>query len=177
MLWNKGISMLVEAARELYKRGIKCRIVLVGVPDPENPLSITEETLRDWNSEGIIEWWGYRKDMPRVLSETNIVVLPTTYGEGVPKILIEAASCCRPIVSTDVPGCREIVRHNENGLLVPIRDSSALAGALNILIENPEMRKKMGSRGREIVAAEFSNEIVVKQTIDLYRKLLNRKSD
>jgi len=86
--------------------------------------------------------------MPEVFAQSNIVVLPTTYGEGVPKVLIEAASCSRVIVATDVPGCREIVRHNENGLLVPPRDSRALASALKTLIENPELRVKLGARGR-----------------------------
>ena len=130
MLWNKGIGELVEAARNLREKSIECRVALVGAPDPENPQSIEEETLKSWHDEGAVEWWGYREDMPRVLSEANIVVLPTTYGEGLPTILSEAASCGRPIVATDVPGCREIVRHNENGFLVPPHDSKALAEAI-----------------------------------------------
>ena len=175
MLWDKGVGEFVDAAQQLHKGGINCRTVLVGVPDPQNPASISEETLRGWHSEGMVEWRGHRDDMPEVLSEAHIVALPTTYGEGVPKILIEAASCGRPIVATDVPGCREIVRHNENGLLVPPHDSKSLADALKILIKDAELRAKMGARGREIVEAEFSEEIVVKQTIELYKKLLFKR--
>ena len=176
MLWNKGVAELIEAAKQLRKNGVKCRFVLVGKPDPENPVSIPEKLLHCWHSEGIIEWWGHRDDIPEVFAKSNIVVLPS-FGEGLPKVLLEAASCGRPIVATDVTGCREIVRHNKNGLLVAPRDSSALARALKILIENPEMRKRMGRIGREIVAAEFSDEVIVKQTINLYRKLLDRQSD
>lgn len=172
MLWDKGVGEFVEAARILKKDEIKCRMVLVGNPDPENPASISKETLRGWHSEGIVEWWGHKDDMPEVLSGAHIVALPTTYGEGVPKVLIEAASCGRPIVATDVPGCREIVRHNENGLLVPPHDSKALAEAIKKLIKNPELRTIMGVRGPQIVEAEFSEEIVVRQTMAVYERLL-----
>ena len=171
MLWHKGIGEFVEAARQLHRDRVICRFILVGTPDPENPASIPEEILCKWHSEGIVECWGYREDMPEVLSEAHLVTLPTTYGEGIPKILIEAASCGRAIVATDVPGCREIVRHNENGLLVPPHDSKSLADALKVLIKNPELRAKMGGRGREIVEAEFSEELVVKQTMEVYKKL------
>ena len=170
MLWDKGIGELVDAARQLRKDGVNCRIVLVGSPDPENPTSISEETLGNWHAEGIVEWWGHKEDMPEVFAKSNIVVLPS-YREGLPKGLLEAASCGRAIVATDVPGCREIVRHNENGLLVPPHDSKSLANALKFLIENSELRAKMGARGREIVEAEFSEEIVVKQTMDVYKKI------
>lgn len=175
MLWDKGVGEFVEAARILQKGEIKCRMILVGNPDPENPASIPKETLRGWHAEGIVEWWGYREDMPEVFSQANIVVLPTSYGEGVPKILLEAASCGRPIVATDIPGCREIVRHNENGLLIPPPDSKALADAIEFLIKNPELRAKMGARGRKIVEAEFSKEIVIKQTMEVYERLLSQK--
>ena len=174
MLWNKGVGEFVEAAKILRKDGVKCRMILVGNPDSENPASISEETLRRWHAEGIVEWWGHRKDMPEVFAQSNIVALPTTYGEGVPKVLIEAASCGRAIVATDVPGCREIVRHNENGFLIPPRDSKSLAGALKVLIKDPELRARMGVRGRKIVEAEFSEEIVVKQTMEVYERLIRR---
>jgi len=176
MLWDKGVGEFVDATKLLRKDGVNCRAVLVGIPDPQNPASIPEDTLHRWHSEGMVEWWRYRDDMPEVLSNAHIVALPTTYGEGVPKILIEAASCGRPIVATDVPGCREVVRHNENGLLVPPHDSKALADALKVLIKDPELRAKMGARGREIVETEFSEEIVVKQTMELYKKMLLAKN-
>jgi glycosyltransferase involved in cell wall biosynthesis len=176
MLWDKGVGEFVDATRILNKDGIKCRMILVGNPDPENPASIPEKTLRRWHFEGIVEWWGHREDIPEVFAKSNIVVLPS-YREGLPKVLLESASCGRAIVATNVPGCREIVHHNENGLLVPPHDSKALADALKVLIKNPELRAKMGARGREIVEAEFSEEIVVKQTMEVYERLLSQKRD
>jgi glycosyltransferase involved in cell wall biosynthesis len=110
--------------------------------------------------------------MPEVFAQSHIVCLPTSYGEGVPKALIEAAACGRPIVATDVPGCREIVRHNDNGLLVPANDRTALANALRQLISDPALRERMGRRGREIVAQEFGLERVVAETLAVYRTLL-----
>jgi len=177
MLYEKGVSEFVNAARQLRRNGMNCRALLVGKPDSENPTSIPEEILRSWHSEGIVEWLKYREDMPEILSKSHIVVLPTTYGEGVPKILIEAASCGRAIVATDVPGCREIVRNNENGFLVPPKDLKSLTASLKILIKDPNLRAKMGARGREIVEAEFSEKIVVKQTMEVYERLLSQKRD
>jgi len=175
MLWSKGIGEFVDATKLLRKDGVNCRAVLVGIPDLENPASIPEETLCMWHSEGIVEWREHIEDMPEVFAKSNIVVLPS-YREGLPKVLLEAASCGRPIVATDVPGCREVVRHNENGLLVPPHDSKALADALKVLIKDPELRAKMGARGREIVETEFSEEIVVRQTMELYKKMLLTKN-
>jgi glycosyltransferase involved in cell wall biosynthesis len=175
MLWDKGIKEFVEAARQLKDRGIDARFVLAGDTDPHNPSAIQKEQLTAWHTEGVIEWWGHREDMPTVFSESHIICLPSYYGEGVPKVLIEAAASGRPIVTTNTPGCREIVRHNENGFLVPPRDSKSLADAIKRLIENPELRAKMGKRGCEIAVAEFSEEIVVKQTMAVYGKFLSQK--
>ena len=119
-----------------------------------------------------MEWWGLRDDMPSVLHKASVVALPTSYPEGTPKILLEAAACGRPIVATDVPGCREIVRHGENGLLVPPRDATALADALAVLVGDKDLRVRMGARGREIAVAEFSEEIVIGQTLAVYREVL-----
>jgi glycosyltransferase involved in cell wall biosynthesis len=172
MLWNKGIGTLVQAARLLKKWRMPGRIVLAGDVDPGNPESISERQLQEWNEEGIVTWLGHRSDMPDVLKDSHIAVLPTTYGEGVPRSLIEAAACGRPIVATDVPGCREIVRHGENGLLVPASDPRALAEALRTLAEDPSLRKDMGAKGREIALAEFAEERVNDSTVKLYNELL-----
>ena len=172
LLWDKGVGELVEASRLLKQNSVECRVVIVGEPDPENPNSIPTESLNGWQKEGIIEWWGLRDDMPSVLRMANIVALPSYYPEGVPKILIEAAASGRPIVTTDTPGCREIVRHGENGFLVPTQDPIALAGALHTLLNDTALRMKMGSRGREIAVAEFSEERVIKETLAVYRELL-----
>lgn len=173
MLWDKGVGEFVEAAKILQQQFISARFVLVGAPDKENPESINQSQLLEWQDAGIIEWWGQHEDMPQVFAQAHIVCLPS-YREGLPKVLIEAAACGRPIVATDVPGCREIVRHNENGLLVPAKDPQALAAALNRLLNDAALRESMGKRGRAMVEAEFSTEYVVEQTLQLYKELLER---
>jgi glycosyltransferase involved in cell wall biosynthesis len=172
ILWDKGIGELVEASKILCNDRVKCRVILVGSPDPENPVSISDNMLLDWHNKGVIEWWGYRENINEIFANSNIIVLPS-YREGLPKVLLEAASCGRAIVATNVPGCREIVRHNENGILVPPKDSKSLAEALKKLVRDPSLRKKMGKRGRDIVVKEFSEEIITNKTIDLFSRLLN----
>ena len=171
MLWDKGIAEFVEAVRQLRGQGVAARFALVGEGDPDNPASISNKQLSQWQNEGIIEWWGQRDDMPRVFAQSHIVCLPS-YREGLPKVLVEAAACGRPIIATDVPGCREIVHDGENGLLVPAKDFYALANALRQLIDNPSLRIVMGKRGREIVESKFSIEHVVTQTLTLYKELI-----
>jgi glycosyltransferase involved in cell wall biosynthesis len=173
MLWDKGIGDFVEAARKLRQKGVIARFVLVGEGDPDNPASISNNQLEAWQQEGAVEWWGRQADMPAVFAKSHIVCLPSAYGEGVPKVLIEAASCGRSIVTTDAPGCREIVKNAKNGLLVPVKNDEALAGALQQLIENAPLRKVMGKYGREMVEKEFAIDIVVSQTLALYKKLLH----
>lgn len=174
LLYDKGVREFAEAAQQLHDAGIDARFVLVGASDHENPASITKDQIDRWIKSGSIEWWGYRNDMPAVFEQAHIICLPS-YREGLPKVLLEAAACVKPIVATDVPGCREIVRHNKNGLLVPPKNSSALAEALKTLIQNPEMRRHMGVEGRKIVQQEFSQEIVIEQTLSLYQQMLQRK--
>jgi glycosyltransferase involved in cell wall biosynthesis len=172
LLWTKGIRELVEATRRLRARGIPLRTVLAGEPDDENPSAVPRAVLEEWSREGTIEWWGRRDDMPTVLGEASIVALPTTYGEGVPRALIEAAACARPIVATDVAGCREIVRHGENGLLVAPGDSTALEGALARLLGDSELRARLGANGRAIVERDFTADRANEATISLYREVL-----
>ena len=171
MLMDKGVVEFVEAAHSLRAAGVSARFVLVGETDPGNPTAISVEQLRKWADSGDIEWWGQRGNMQGVLGQSHVVCLPSL-REGVPKILIEAAACGRAIVTTDAPGCREIVRHGENGLLVPVKNSRALADALRVLIQNPDIRANMARRGREIVVEEFSVERVVNETLSVYRELL-----
>ncbi|MCR4303909.1 MAG: glycosyltransferase family 4 protein [Gallionella sp.] len=172
MLWDKGVGEFVGAARQLQQRGVKARLVLVGDPDTENPASVPERQLKDWQNEGIVEWWGRREDMPQVLAQSHIVCLPS-YREGLPKALLEAASCGRPIVTTDVPGCREIVSDGYNGLLVEAHNVAALTDALAKLLADPELRHQMGKRGRERVLSEFSQERIVAQVLATYSEILS----
>ena len=173
MIWDKGVGEFVEAARRLKAKGVAARFALVGASDPDNPVAIPEAQLRAWQDEGAVEWWGHRKDMPEVLASAHVVCLPSSYGEGVPRVLIEAACSARPIVTTDNPGCREIVRDEDNGLLVPVHDVPRLAVALERLLTDPALRARMGARGRERVASEFRSELVIEATLKLYRELLS----
>lgn len=171
MLWDKGVGEFVEAANILRQDGPFVRFVLVGDNDPENPASIATEQLNRWHQSGVVEWWGHKNSMNKILSMACIVCLPS-YREGLPKILLEAASSSKPIIATDVPGCRDVVRDGKNGFLVPVRDPHSLADAIKILINNPEMRNRMGTYGRRLVEREFSEQIVVDKTMLLYHQLM-----
>lgn len=169
MLRDKGVLEFATAARMLRAQGIQARFALVGAPDEENPAYIPETQLRAWQSEGTVEWWGWRDDMAAVFGASAIVCLPS-WREGLPKALIEAAAAARPIVTCDVPGCRDVVRHGENGFLVPARDPAALAVALRKLIESRSLREEMGRKGRAR-ATEFSTKMVIERTLNLYADL------
>lgn len=172
MLWSKGVGDFVAAAVKLRAEFPGARFILVGDTDPDNPQSVPRSQLESWNAQGAVEWLGRREDIPEILAASHIVALPSAYGEGVPKILIEAAACGRPIVTTDIPGCREIVRDGVNGLLVPAGSPEALAGALRRLIVDPAARRRMGAAGRLIVEEEFSQRQVVAETLAVYRSVL-----
>jgi glycosyltransferase involved in cell wall biosynthesis len=173
LLWDKGVGEFVEAARLLQTEGVGARFALVGDSDDDNPASVSASQLRAWENEGVIEWWGWKENMQDVYAQAAIVCLPSSYREGVPKSLIEAAACGRPIVTSDMPGCREVVHHGENGLLVPARDASALAKALLNLLQNPNLRREMGGRGRIIAEKEFSENLVIWETIAFYQSCKN----
>ena len=169
MLWDKGVGVFVEAARLLTGRNFSARFVLAGGCDTSSPNAIPQSNLEEWNRSGVIEWWGHRADMNEVFHVSHMVCLPTTYGEGIPKVLIEAAACGRAIIATDVPGCREIVLNGQNGILIPPRHPKALADAIQKLIEDPALRQKMGEAGRRIAMSEFSSEKVIGETLALYK--------
>lgn len=170
LLWDKGLGELIEAIQILQAQNIPFRAVFVGDPDPDNPQSVPEATVRVWQEQGLIEWWGRRDDMPHVLAQATIVVLPS-YREGLPKVLLEAGAIGRAVIANDVVGCREVVRHGENGLLVPMGDAKALAQAICELVQSPAKRCEMGKRGREIVEALFSIEGVISQTLAVYDEM------
>lgn len=171
MLYDKGVAEFVEAAASLRAAGTDARFVLVGGTDPDNPAAIEEHALRQWQADGLVEWLGRSEDMPALFRSAHIVCLPS-YREGLPKVLLEAAASGRPIVAADVPGCREIVRDGENGLLVPVRDSGALASALAHLIARPALRRQMGDAGRQLAVSQFSIRNVVSETLAFYDKVL-----
>lgn len=170
MLWDKGVHEFVAAAKILHGKGIKARFALVGKVDDGNPASVPFERLTQWQKEGIVEIWGWQEDIFTVFTISNVVCLPS-YREGLPKILLEAASCGRPIVATDVAGCREIVRDGVNGFLVPARSAEALADALEKLILDRELCRRMGIAGRKMVEEKFASEIVNVKTYAVYALL------
>lgn len=171
LLRDKGVQEFVEAARLLKRRRVEGRFALVGCLDLGNPSGLAEEDIRGWCEQGIVEWWGHQADMSSVLAASHLVVLPS-YGEGLPKALVEACASGRAVVTTDVPGCREVVCEGANGLLVPPRDSVALANAIELLLGDAGERVRMGRRGRERAEAEFSIEEVVRRHLETYEDLL-----
>jgi glycosyltransferase involved in cell wall biosynthesis len=172
LLFYKGVAEFVEAARVLRQRGTNARFALAGEGDPGNPASVPAALLRRWEAEGAVELLGWRDDIGKVFAQSHIVCLPSHGGEGVPRSLLEAASCGKPVVATDVPGCRDVVRNGENGLLVPPRQVEPLADALDRLIRDGELRRSMGARGRALALAEFSVDIVAAEVMRLYAELL-----
>lgn len=170
LLRSKGIPEFVQAARQIHALGIPARFAIVGEPYPDNPDSILPQELLDWQTEAAVEVWGWHDDMAEVIMQASIVCLPTTYREGLPRLLLEAGACARPIIATNIPGCRMVLRSGENGLIVPPGDQPALVNALSTLIRDPALRKRMGMRGREIIENEFSVNSVILRTLDVYNQ-------
>lgn len=168
MIWQKGVGDFVEAARILRARGEAVRMCLAGDSDPGNPGAIPPSTLRAWHGEGAVAWLGHCADMPRVLAEAHIVCLPSYYGEGVPKSLLEAAAAGRPVVTTDTPGCRAAVAPAESGVLVPPRAPAALADALARLAGDAAGRRRLGAAGRRLAESRFALPAVIDQHLSLY---------
>lgn len=168
----KGIPQFVEAARRLNAEGVNARFAVVGEGDPGNPDSISRATLDQWASEGAIEYWGWQDDIAAVLRASTIVCLPSHYREGAPRILIEAAAIGRPCITTDWPGCRDVVMDGETGLLVPPRDVSALVDALRHLLADRARCETMGRAARAHAEAAFSNERAFAHLFALYNELL-----
>ncbi len=172
MLRSKGVLDATAAVRSLQARGLATELILAGPTDPDNPDSLDDADLRAAAAEPGIEWLGHVDDVREVWRRAVIAVFPSTYGEGVPKALLEAAACARPIVATDMPGCREVVRSGETGLLVPPHDIVALADAIAALAGDPARRQTMGAAGRALVEREFGEAMVAEQTLALYSVLL-----
>lgn len=171
LLYTKGVAEFVAAAGRLKAEGVAARFVLVGGNDPQNPASIPEVQLEAWRAAGVVELWGERHDMPNVYRDADLVCLPS-YREGMPKVLIEAAATGLPIVTTDAPGCRDVVRHGENGLLVKVADADSTTSALRTLLTDAKLREEMGRRGRERVLRELSAQRVASDTLEVYAELV-----
>lgn len=174
LLWDKGIGEFVKASKIIKKKNYKnLRFIIVGKIDDQNPSSISKKKLLYWQGKKIIEWWGFNEDINKVYEQSNIVCLPS-YREGLPKSLIEAAACGRAIITTDVPGCREIVINDYNGKLVPKKNASLLAKAILELINDNYMRNRMGKNGLKYFKDNFTIEHIVSQHMLIYLDQLSK---
>lgn len=171
ILWDKGLAEYVAAARQLRAQGRMIEFLLAGDRDPGNPAAASEDAVRSWVQEGVVQWLGHVEDMPALFRSTDIVVLPS-YREGLPKGLIEAGACGLALVTTNVPGCREVVTDGVDGLLVPVRDVEALAKAIARLHDDPALRKKLGNAARQKALLEFDERIVVHRTLQVYEEIV-----
>lgn len=172
LLWEKGVGDFVEAARQVRDTRPEVRFVLAGRPDDGNVTSVTARELQAWVDEGAVEWLGHCAQMADLLRTATVYCLPTYYPEGVPKALLEAGATGLALVATNVAGCREVVLDGYTGLLVPPRDPPALAAAIRRLLDDPELSLQLGRAARARVEQEFSEPLVVAQTMRLYADLL-----
>jgi len=179
LLREKGLPELAAAGRILRERGLAAEILAAGILDPGAPGAISAEQLRIWEGEGALRYLGEKRpeEVAQLLEQCHAAVLPTSYREGVPRFLIEAAAAGRPGVTTDAPGCREIVRREETGLLIPPQNAVALADALERLIGDADLRRRLGRSARLRAEAGFSREAVRDATFAVYRDLLPEQAD
>jgi glycosyltransferase involved in cell wall biosynthesis len=176
MIREKGVADVVDAARLLREQKIAAEFVLVGAPDPGNPNTVTAAELRRWEAEGLVTWLGARKDIAALLRSAHIACQPSSYREGLPKSALEAMAAGKPLVATDIPGCREAVVDGVTGLLVPPRNPAALAAALRQLIEAPQLRATMGAAARLRAEQYFADAIICRQTLLVYDALVHRRA-
>jgi glycosyltransferase involved in cell wall biosynthesis len=168
LLWEKGIDDFVQAARLVQQAYPTTQFQLLGRRDERNPNVIPQDVLDRWQAEGIIQWLGEVSDVRPIVAKADVVVLPSYYREGVPRVLLEASAMGKPIIATDTVGCRDVVEQEKNGILVPVKDSQALACAMIRLIENPAMRWRMGKAGRERVEKKFNEQLVIDRILESY---------
>jgi glycosyltransferase involved in cell wall biosynthesis len=172
MLWSKGIDTAVEAVRLARAEGMAVELSLYGAPDASNRRAIPEETLRSWSRDGVT-WHGPTRDVTGVWAEHHVGCLPSRGGEGLPRTLLEAASCGRALLTTDVPGCRTLVRDGIEGVLVPPDDARSLAAAMVRLAADPLLAARMGEAARRrVIEGGFTEDAVMRAVSDLYADLL-----
>lgn len=175
LLDDKGIRTLVAAQSLLRRRLPDANLLIAGTPDPANPASVTEAEARSWNDEAGITWLGHVADIAALWAKVHVAVLPSR-REGLPLSLMEAAACGRAMIASDVPGCREIVLHEQTGLLFPVNDAAALAEAMARLGGDPQLRARCAAAARKLVVERFAAEIIGRQTVALYRQAIEQTS-
>ena len=174
LLSDKGVRVLIEAYRRLLARGVPLRLVLAGLPDPENPTSIPEAEIQSWLALPGLTWLRQVSDVREVWARAHIAVLPS-FHEGLPKSLLEAAACARPIVATDIPGCREVAIADLNALLVPVGDAAALTSAIERLAQDDGLRQRFGAASRSVVEPDLSDVHIGAETVALYRRFTTQR--
>lgn len=170
LLWEKGVGEFVEAARRCRQTMPHVRFELAGEFADGHPNAVPRSQVESWVDEGVIDYLGYVRDVPQLLSRSTVVVLPS-YREGVPRVLLEAAACGRPVITADAPGCREAVEDQSTGYLVPVKDAASLAAATQKLVSNLELCQQMGVAGRCRVETQFDEQIIANRYLDLYRQV------
>lgn len=169
---EKGVLIFAQAAKKLKDKGVNARFQIAGGLTKHNPNALSEADMQEMVSSGAVEWLGKIDDVPKLLEQSTCIVYPSYYGEGVPRVLIEACAAGRAIISTDNPGCKEPVFDGENGFLIPIKDINATAIAMEKLIENPDLCRSMGRKSREIAERDFDVNQILSQTLAVYKKAL-----
>ncbi|RUT80126.1 glycosyltransferase family 4 protein [Ancylomarina longa] len=174
LLYPKGFQEFYLAAKEIKNSyGINnVDFVIAGGLDELNPAAISEETIREWESDGTIKWLGFAKNMQELIAKSDIIVFPSYYGEGIPKFLIESCAIGRPIITTNHPGCKECVVEGENGYLIPPKDYKILAERLEKLILGDVLREQFGKKSRSIAEKDFSVDRVVDEHLKVYKEFL-----
>jgi glycosyltransferase involved in cell wall biosynthesis len=171
LLWQKGVREYVEAAQIVRKEFPSARFDLAGEWDPMHPDAVDQEWVMQAVQQGNINFLGYLHDLPEQLRFTNLFVFPSSYREGVPRVLLEAAASGVAVVATDAPGCREAVIPGETGILVPPQDSQALAEAILQLLRRPDQLRQMGQTGRQMAIAQFDIQAITEKYFSLYQEL------
>lgn len=172
LLWDKGVQEFVDASKALQQQNKHVEFWLAGLPDKENPQWVPEEELNAWEAQRLIQWLGHCSDMPDLLQKVDIATLPTHYNEGLPRFLVESAASGLPLIATDIPACRAIVKDGVNGIIIPTQNADALANAISRLIDDNTLRSNMSEASRSIALSEFDEKQVLKEWLSLYKKLI-----
>ena len=173
LIEEKGVITFVEASSQIRQSRSDVKFVLVGQLEPDVPTGIDREQLAAWEADGLVEWWGHRKDMPTVLAACQVFVLPTYHNEGVPKVLLEAGAAARAVIASDIAGCRTVIADGRTGVLVPPRDPARLADAITKLLDHPATRARLATSLREVVAEHFTERDLTAQSLEVYRAALS----
>lgn len=177
LLWEKGVGEFVEAARLLQARGRRVQFLLAGTPDPGNPRSVKREEVEAWAREGVVQWLGHVDDMATLMRSVDVMALPSCYREGVPKSLIEGAASGLALITTDLPGCREVVReHGVDGLRVEPRNAAQLADRIAQLDDDRVLLRSLGEAARQRALEDFDERLVIRRTLEVYEELLGPDS-